>query len=478
MLMGSVCTRACRFCAVDTGNPNGWLDPEEPTNAAEAVRLMALRYIVLTSVDRDDLPDGGAAHYAACVRAIKAVNPTTADRSADARLQRRSRAPSKSSSIRGLQVFAQNIETVERLTHPVRDPRAGYERTLGVLAAREAPSRRRADEIELDARARRNRRGDLHDDGRSARARRRHPDARSIPAADAEPSRRSSVGCTPTSSRAIASGDSSAVSSKWRRGRWCVRAIAPIAFSRRTTSASPSASLNHPDQDAVTMASFADYRVVLRRRIRMRHSCTSCARPTTRRGAPNNPKAVRQWLASTHHRGDAGTIAWLPVDGATSAVLAVVGADALYAVGDLPFRLPAGDYRAGTLSDGVADLTVLGWGLGAYRYTRYKTAERAPARLVVPTIVQRRAAARSARSDRAGAGSDQRARLRHVAGTTRRRRDERSRKSSAQAATSSSATICSRENFPTIHAVGRASANAPRLIDLTLGQRRPIRASR
>ncbi len=103
-----------------------------PRNAAEAVRLMALRYIVLTSVDRDDLPDGGAAHYAACVRAIKAVNPSTAvealtpDFNGD-------QAAIEVVVDSGLQVFAQNIETVERLTHPVRDPRAGYERTLGVL---------------------------------------------------------------------------------------------------------------------------------------------------------------------------------------------------------------------------------------------------------------------------------------------------------------------------------------------------------
>src|SRR5208337_2008021 len=55
MLMGAVCTRACRFCAVDTGNPRGWLDPEEPENVARSVELMALKYVVLTSVDRDDL---------------------------------------------------------------------------------------------------------------------------------------------------------------------------------------------------------------------------------------------------------------------------------------------------------------------------------------------------------------------------------------------------------------------------------------
>src|SRR5580658_7202470 len=74
MLMGSVCTRACRFCAVDTGNPHGWLDAEEPRNVARSVALMKLRYVVLTSVNRDDLPDGGAGHFAACVRAIKSDN--------------------------------------------------------------------------------------------------------------------------------------------------------------------------------------------------------------------------------------------------------------------------------------------------------------------------------------------------------------------------------------------------------------------
>ncbi len=132
MLMGSVCTRACRFCAVDTGNPNGWLDHAEPANAAEAVRLMRLRYIVLTSVDRDDLSDGGAAHYAACVRAIKAMNPTTAVEALTPDFNGDARAV-ETVVDSGLQVFAQNVETVERLTHPVRDPRASYAQTLGVL---------------------------------------------------------------------------------------------------------------------------------------------------------------------------------------------------------------------------------------------------------------------------------------------------------------------------------------------------------
>jgi lipoyl synthase len=133
MLMGDVCTRACRFCAVNTGNPKGWLDPEEPENTARSVQLMNLKYVVLTSVNRDDIDDGGAGHYAACVKRVKEVNPDTAVEAltpdflgvlADVETVLDS----------GIAVFAQNIETVQRLTHPVRDPRAGYQQTLDVLA--------------------------------------------------------------------------------------------------------------------------------------------------------------------------------------------------------------------------------------------------------------------------------------------------------------------------------------------------------
>ena len=133
MLMGQVCTRACRFCAVDTGNPHGWLDHEEPANAARTVQLMKLGYVVLTSVDRDDLPDGGAAHFAACVREIKRLNPATAVEALTPDFQGVLRDV-ETVVDSGLDVFAQNVETVRRLTHPVRDPRASYEQTLAVLA--------------------------------------------------------------------------------------------------------------------------------------------------------------------------------------------------------------------------------------------------------------------------------------------------------------------------------------------------------
>jgi lipoic acid synthetase len=133
MLMGAVCTRACQFCSVDTGNPHGWLDKLEPENTAKTVELMKLEYVVLTSVNRDDLEDGGAGHYAAAIRAIKqrtpnvkveALTPDFQGKETDVALLLDS----------GVDVFAQNVETVERLTHPVRDKRAGYQQTLNVLS--------------------------------------------------------------------------------------------------------------------------------------------------------------------------------------------------------------------------------------------------------------------------------------------------------------------------------------------------------
>ena len=140
MLMGSVCTRACKFCSVNTGNPKGWLDPQEPANVANAVALMDLRYVVLTSVDRDDLPDLGAGHYAACIRAIHGRMPDTAVEALTPDFQGRHELVAQVLDA-GLATYAQNLETVKRLTHPVRDPRAGYELTLDVLkfAKRHAP---------------------------------------------------------------------------------------------------------------------------------------------------------------------------------------------------------------------------------------------------------------------------------------------------------------------------------------------------
>ncbi len=133
MILGSVCTRACRFCSVDTGNPRGWVDRDEPGHVAAAIATLGVRYAVLTSVDRDDLPDGGAAHFAAVVRAIKTRTPEvrvetlTPDFRGDA-------AAVETVVDSGVDVFAHNLETTSRLTPRVRDPRATYDQTLAVLA--------------------------------------------------------------------------------------------------------------------------------------------------------------------------------------------------------------------------------------------------------------------------------------------------------------------------------------------------------
>ena len=132
MLMGDTCTRACQFCSVNTGNPKGWLDKDEPRKIAETIALMSLKYIVLTCVNRDDISDGGAQHFADTVEAIKKLSPETEVEvlTSDFNGAYESIKTVVNSSIK---VFAQNIETVERLTHPIRDPRAGYSKTLQVL---------------------------------------------------------------------------------------------------------------------------------------------------------------------------------------------------------------------------------------------------------------------------------------------------------------------------------------------------------
>ena len=132
MVMGEVCTRGCRFCAVKTGNPNGWLDPEEPQKLADVISKARWEYVVLTSVDRDDLPDGGASHFARCVTAIKNSSPDIIVEVLIPDFQGQEE-PLRALLASNPEVVAQNIETVERLTHPVRDRRAGYQQTMTLL---------------------------------------------------------------------------------------------------------------------------------------------------------------------------------------------------------------------------------------------------------------------------------------------------------------------------------------------------------
>ena len=132
MILGGVCTRSCGYCNVTHGRPDS-ADPHEPVKVASAVHAMGLDYVVVTSVDRDDLPDGGAAHFAAAVRAVRAASPETLVEVLIPDFQGDASALAVLLASRP-DVVAQTLETVERLTHPVRDPRAGYRQTLDLLA--------------------------------------------------------------------------------------------------------------------------------------------------------------------------------------------------------------------------------------------------------------------------------------------------------------------------------------------------------
>ncbi|MBS3105085.1 lipoyl synthase [Candidatus Woesearchaeota archaeon] len=133
MLMGDMCTRGCKFCAVKTGNPMQKLDEEEPKKLAQALKeIKLLDYVVLTSVNRDDLVDGGSGHFAECIREIKKAYPEIIVEVL---------IPDFNGSIESLnkivdakpEVIAHNIETVERLQKKVRDVRANYKQSLSVL---------------------------------------------------------------------------------------------------------------------------------------------------------------------------------------------------------------------------------------------------------------------------------------------------------------------------------------------------------
>lgn len=132
MLLGDICTRGCKFCAVTTGNPRMQLDPHEPEKIARSVADMKLTYCVLTSVDRDDLPDQGAEHFARTVNLLKELSPTTLVETLTPDW-RGSMDCVDTMAASNVDVLAHNIETVERLQLRVRDPRASYAQSLKVL---------------------------------------------------------------------------------------------------------------------------------------------------------------------------------------------------------------------------------------------------------------------------------------------------------------------------------------------------------
>ncbi|XP_034280714.1 lipoyl synthase, mitochondrial [Pantherophis guttatus] len=141
MLMGDTCTRGCRFCSVKTSRSPPSLDPEEPYNTAKAIAEWGLDYVVLTSVDRDDLSDGGAEHFAKTVSHLKERNPNILVECLTPDFRGDLDAVEKV-ALSGLDVYAHNVETVPELQSKIRDPRANFEQSVRVL--------KRAKEVQPD----------------------------------------------------------------------------------------------------------------------------------------------------------------------------------------------------------------------------------------------------------------------------------------------------------------------------------------
>ena len=134
MILGDTCTRGCRFCAVTTGNPRGAYDPREPEHTARTIAAMGLDYVVITMVDRDDMIDGGAAHVAETLRAIKRASPEILVEALVGDFSGGLRDVETVAREGRPDVFAHNVETVARLQRTVRDARCSLERSLAVLA--------------------------------------------------------------------------------------------------------------------------------------------------------------------------------------------------------------------------------------------------------------------------------------------------------------------------------------------------------
>ncbi|KAL2243834.1 lipoyl synthase 2, mitochondrial [Sesamum indicum] len=132
MILGDTCTRGCRFCNVKTSRTPPPPDPNEPTNVAEAIASWGLDYVVITSVDRDDLPDQGSGHFAETVQKLKTLKPAMLIEALVPDFRGNSGCVEKVAKS-GLDVFAHNIETVEELQSVVRDHRANFKQSLDVL---------------------------------------------------------------------------------------------------------------------------------------------------------------------------------------------------------------------------------------------------------------------------------------------------------------------------------------------------------
>ncbi len=194
MIMGEICTRACAFCNVRTGLPTA-LDPMEPENVANAVDKLGLAHVVITSVDRDDLPDGGAEHFAQVIRAIRAAHPKTTIEILTPDFLRKEGALEIVVAAKP-DVFNYNLETV-----PVQVPQGPSRRPLLPLhppaAAGQGARPHHVHQVRHHGRPRRGAERGPATDGRPALGRRRFPHHRPVPAADQEAPPGRSASCTP-----------------------------------------------------------------------------------------------------------------------------------------------------------------------------------------------------------------------------------------------------------------------------------------
>jgi lipoic acid synthetase len=250
MLLGHVCTRGCRFCAVAAGNPGGLVDAREPERVAEAIARLGLDYVVLTMVDRDDLADGGAAHVARTVTVLRERRPGLLVETLTGDFGGREEHLDRVLDA-GPDVFGHNLEVTRAMTRRVRDRRCSYDRSLAVLAR----ARRRlggglvksslmvgigeADDEVYESLAVYGGSGSMSSPWGSTSARR-------------PVTRRWRASSPRSSSRASAASGRSWGSPTWRAGRWCGRATTPPRPTRGRSSAGGGRPLESPSDERAT----------------------------------------------------------------------------------------------------------------------------------------------------------------------------------------------------------------------------------
>ena len=247
MIMGDKCTRRCPFCDVGHGRPDP-LDADEPLNLAKTIAALKLKYVVITSVDRDDLRDGGAAHFVDCIRRVRELSPETRIEILTPDFRGRMDRALDILKAAPPDVMNHNLETVPRLYKQAR-PGSDYAFSLNLLQRFKAAVPGRADEERADGRPGRDRRRDPAGDARHARARHRHADHRPVPGAQRPPPAGAALRAPGHLPDVRGRGREDGLHAMPRSARWCAPATTPT--SRRTPRAWPTPS---PERAAAASA--------------------------------------------------------------------------------------------------------------------------------------------------------------------------------------------------------------------------------